>query len=88
MTLDEVRELMHKLGAGPKDLLPNYEGVVKIFAEFAQIVSAQERESCAQICEKYVQALEPLNPTDPSAFFFQEGVKTNAKRCAARIRNK
>lgn len=54
MNRDAVLLAMEKVGAAKYDLMPKtYEGVVEVFANFASIVAAAEREACAKEAEQW-----------------------------------
>lgn len=48
----QVRALMAQAGAAPTDKVPiGYDAVVAVFARFAELVAAGEREACAATME-------------------------------------
>lgn len=52
MTDAQVRALMAQAGAAPDDKVPiGYDAVVSVFAHFAELVAAGEREACAATVE-------------------------------------
>ena len=59
MNRDDVLLAMEKVASAKYDLMPKtYEGVVEVFAHFASIVAAAEREACAKAKQEPV----PLGP--------------------------
>lgn len=66
MSRDDIIRMMGEVGAGRSDRRPkNYDGFVDVFQRFTALISAAEREACANISDGYARLREAARNVTP-----------------------